>query len=507
GVKVILWTANSSGAPVSKIDSTVTAGGGKYTFTNLPKGDYIVQIVLSTLPDSCTISPKKDVGPDATDNDFGTNGLSNVVKLDPAKGGLDKDNPTIDAGLITLEKPCVKPEAGPDQTLVCGPNGAPSTIDLPNAKAGEKWIVLSVQPSTTVSITTPGGMVSGMTAPGEYKFVLQVVGKDSLTCRDTVSVIVPNCACPTVNVLTPNATVCKDSLWPTLQVAIVGGNTQGITASWFANATGGTALGTGLSFKPAGVATATDTFYVQLNGVPANCQQTPRTPVIVKIQNCNVEIDLALRKKVNKKVAAIGEEVTFTIQVFNQLATKATLVEVKDTIATTVQFVAGSFVASRGNATISGNVIKWTIGTMNPSPDTVTLTYKVKATQAGIHFNTAEISNTNEKDKDSTPNNGKDGEDDIDFQCFSTPAKLCPGEKVMATVPLKYTNVKWFKDGGSTPVAQGNSVSLTETGTYTFTATNKTCPSGGCCTVVIEPGTDCCPPRLCVPVIVKLKRK
>ncbi|MEZ4901612.1 MAG: hypothetical protein R2822_07560 [Spirosomataceae bacterium] len=134
--------------------------------------------------------------------------------------------------------------------------------------------------------------------------MLQTQSSDSLTCRDTVAIIVPDCACPTVNVLTPNATVCKDSLFPTLNIAIVGSNTQGVTAAWFANATGGTALGTGTSFKPAGVAMTTDTFYVQLNGTSANCQQNPRTAVIVTVENCRKNRGLGPQQVYQQKDSA-----------------------------------------------------------------------------------------------------------------------------------------------------------------------------------------------------------
>ncbi len=43
-----------------------------------------MQIVLSTLPDSCQISTKPNVGNDATDSDFTPAGLSPVVSIDPA---------------------------------------------------------------------------------------------------------------------------------------------------------------------------------------------------------------------------------------------------------------------------------------------------------------------------------------------------------------------------------------------------------------------------------------
>ncbi|MFN4146280.1 MAG: hypothetical protein ACK4GN_10695, partial [Runella sp.] len=121
-----------------------------------------------------------------------------------------------------------------------------------------------------------------------------------------------------------------------------------------------------------------------------------------------------------------------------------------------------------------------------------------------VHFNVAEISKTNEKDKDSTPGNGKDDEDDIDRQCFTVPFKLCPGEKLEASIPTKYTGVKWFKNGQEiTALAGKNIVLFEEVGEYTFTATNNTCPTSGCCPIIIEPGDNCCPEDLCVPFTIQ----
>jgi hypothetical protein len=164
-------------------------------------------------------------------------------------------------------------------------------------------------------------------------------------------------------------------------------------------------------------------------------------------------------------------------------------------------------VASRGSAAITGSVIKWTIGNIAANGDTVVVSYKVKATQQGIHFNAAEISKTNEKDVDSTPGNGKDDEDDIDRQCFTVPFKLCPTNKIEASISAKYTNVQWFKDGGSTAIATGNIVLLSGVGIYTFTATNTNCPAGGCCPIIIELGDNCCPEDLCIPFVIKKTKK
>ncbi len=491
------------GTTVVATDTTDDAEG-LYLFPNLSSGTYQVKILTGSLPAGCSVSKKQNVGGnDAKDSDFDpTTGLSQTVIINALGTGIVKNNLTVDAALVV---PCVKPNAGPDQNLTCALFGA-GTTDLTDAATGQKWKVLSVQAGTTVTVTTPAGAVSGMTVPGAYAFVLQTQS-DSLACRDTVNVFVPECICPTVNVLTPNTTVCKDSLFPTLSVSISGTNTAGISAVWYGNAVGGSILGTGLNFKPAGVASVTDTFFVQLTGVTDNCLTNPRTPVVVNVQNCSVAVDLALKKSINTKIAQIGDVLTYTLKVWNESNTNATGVTVVDSIATTVQFQTGSFTASRGTATITGNVIQWVIGNIAANGDTVTLTYRIKATQEGVHFNTAEICKTNEKDVDSTPCNHDDEEDDIDRQCFTVPIKLCPDEKVQVSVPANLTNVQWFKNGSPTPTGSGNVILLTEVGTYTFTATNQTCPIGGCCPVIIEAGTNCCPVEVCIPFTVKKRKK
>ncbi|MCA9349655.1 DUF11 domain-containing protein, partial [Candidatus Saccharibacteria bacterium] len=104
---------------------------------------------------------------------------------------------------------------------------------------------------------------------------------------------------------------------------------------------------------------------------------------------------------------AVGDIVNWTITVENQLDTTATGVEVSDVIP------AGLEVISTAPATVFTNNT-WTIGTINGG-ETKTLIIKTKVTQIdSVITNTAEISNMNETDVDSTPGNGVSGEDDID---------------------------------------------------------------------------------------------
>ncbi len=475
-----------------------TDATGKYLFSNLDAGTYKIKVLSASIPAGCEISAVKDApSDDAKDSDVdkttGESGNYVIDPLDPTK----KDILTVDAALAV---PCVKSTVTLTGAPVCSADVQTYSLTF---SVTNKVGIIKVDKGTLTGSNpyTVTGIPSGAT--------VKITDSLSAVCKWDTLITGPNCNCnpPLPTLVTPSLTACIGDTFPTIKATIVGL----ATVEWFATATSTEVLFTGLNYKPAGNVTAAGaTFYAQARSTDPSCPaaiSTSRVMATINAQNCTVEVDLALKKSINTKIAQIGDELTYTLKVYNQSATGATGVEVVDSIATTVQFVAGSFTASRGTATITDNVIKWTIGNIASGGDTVTLTYRIKATQEGVHFNTAEICKTNEKDIDSTPCNHDEDEDDIDRQCFTVPIKLCAGEKVQASVPANLTNVQWFKNGSSTPTGNGNVILLTEVGTYTFTATNQTCPVGGCCPVIIEAGANCCPVEVCIPFTVKKRKK
>ena len=493
---VIVQLLNSTTSAVLATDTTNV--NGLYLFSDLSSGSYQVKIVTTSLPAGCVISSQQNLGGDDTkDSDFNpTTGLSQVVTINATGTGLAKDNPTVDAALVV---PCVE-----SSVTLTGPPACSADVQTY---------------SITFTVTNKLGIVkvNKGTLSGNNPYTVtgipsgaSVIITDSLSaiCKSDTTIVGPNCNCnpPVPVLLTPSMVACIGDTFPTLKATVVGL----ATVEWFSQQTGGTVLSTGLSFKPSGTVTGTTTYYAQARSTDQTCPtavSTSRVPATINAQTCIDTVDLALKKSINTKIAQVGDVLTYTLKVWNESNKNATGVEVADSIATTVQFIAGSFVASRGSATISGNAIKWTIGNIAANGDTVTLRYQVRATQEGLHFNTAEISKVDQKDVDSTPGNGNPAEDDIDRQCFSVPFKVCPTNQVEASVPALYTNVQWFKDGGTTPVATGNVVLFSEVGIYTFTATNQTCPAGGCCPIIIEPGVNCCPEDLCVPFTIQKRKK
>ena len=479
---------------------------GKDTTLVCSNGNVPVSVQLSATPTDGTWSALTGNPTGATVNSSGLVSITNATAQGKSFNFIYSVNgcqDTVKVIVPTCPPPCIKSTVTVNAPVCSADAQTYSFTFTVNNKLG----IVKVNKGTLTGNNpyTVSGIPSGQ----------NVLITDSLStiCKSDTVITGVNCNCnPALpQLLTPSLTVCKGDTFPTLKATVVGL----ATVEWFSQATGGTVLATGLTYKPSGTVTANTIFYAQARSTDPTCPtavSTSRVPATINAQTCIDTIDLALKKLIDKKIARVGDVLTYTIKVWNEWTKNATGVEVVDSIATTVQFVSGSFSPSRGNATISGNVIKWTIGNIAAAGapangDTVTLSYQVRATQAGVHLNTAEISKTNEKDRDSTPGNGKGGEDDIDQQCFTVPYGLCAGQKLEVGVPAGLTNVQWFKNGGSTAVATGNVVLLSEVGTYTFIATNKTCPANGCCPVIIEAGTNCCPVDICVPFTVKKIKK
>ncbi|WP_461125424.1 SdrD B-like domain-containing protein, partial [Spirosoma aerophilum] len=94
GVKVYLYDQLGT----TKLDSTVTSGGGKYSFDSLTDGSYVVKFVspsgyLSTTANAAGVTDDKD-------SDAGVNGFTGVYTIDTSQpeSSTARNNPTVDAG-------------------------------------------------------------------------------------------------------------------------------------------------------------------------------------------------------------------------------------------------------------------------------------------------------------------------------------------------------------------------------------------------------------------------
>ena len=115
-------------------------------------------------------------------------------------------------------------------------------------------------------------------------------------------------------------------------------------------------------------------------------------------------IDLELDKSVSNSTPDVGSEIDYTITVVNQGPSIANNVIVTDVLPSGVAYISdnGAYNAATG---------EWMIGTLSAG-ETVTLVITAEILPAGDYVNLAEVTNAEEQDVDSTPDNGVDTDND-----------------------------------------------------------------------------------------------
>jgi uncharacterized repeat protein (TIGR01451 family) len=220
--------------------------------------------------------------------------------------------------------------------------------------------------------------------------------------------------------------------------------------------------------------------FVNVTGPAATCPSAPQGPV-----------DLMVTKDLQgNKVRTMGETLTYRMVVRNLSANQATNIVIKDSLGTGLTLITG--VPTTG--TFSNPL--WSIPTL-AAGDSAVLTVTAQVMAQGISYNYAIIKQADQSDNNLTNNKA--------VACVTIPILLCPGQIGEATVPQAYSNVVWFLNGQQ--VGTGNVIQISQTGSYTFTASNNTCPANGCCPLIVEADGNCCPPQLCVPVQIKIIKR
>ena len=166
-------------------------------------------------------------------------------------------------------------------------------------------------------------------------------------------------------------------------------------------------------------------------------------------------VDLELNKTIDNATPNVGSNVVFTITVNNNGPSDATGVEVTDIIPTGYTYVSSN--ASTGTINSldpSGTGVVWSVGNVSTSQNEI-LEITVSVNASGNYTNTAEITDADQTDSNSTPDNDVVAENDQDTST-STPVPV---------VDLSLSKAI------SAP-ANGSSYLVGETVTFTITVNN-----------------------------------
>ncbi|RYU94111.1 SdrD B-like domain-containing protein [Emticicia agri] len=220
-----------------------------------------------------------------------------------------------------------------------------------------------------------------------------------------------------------------------------------------------------------------------IDSTPGNASTTSEddnSKVIISPIANEIIADLSLDKTVNKTTATTGELITYYVTVINNGSNPATNIEVKDIVPDGLTIITAT---GADNITTSGDTVTAKFNEIKVGyASTFQIVARVTATTGTIK-NWAQITKSDQKDNDSTPNNGTgNGEDDTDDADITiTPGAcnppvpliatlnpyICTGESITLTSVGCTGTVVWST--GDT----GNSITLSPTSSTSYTAKCK----------------------------------
>ncbi len=227
---------------------------------------------------------------------------------------------------------------------------------------------------------------------------------------------------------------------------------------------------------------------------PAGCEATAQGTAIC------VTYDIAITKSAAPNTAAIGDQITYTIDVYNEGTGELTGLLVTDTLSTSLLYT-GVYTATQG--TFDG--LHWNIGNIAVG-DSASIDIIVTVVELGVIINDAEIIAMNEIDVDSYPSNAARAEDDLGSACVSPMVEICTTDSIDVTLTAAagYTTYQWYRDSTAISGATSQIYNATEIGEYYYIVDENvpgSCPGELCCPVIITQ-VDCCPPPQCIPITV-----
>lgn len=226
-----------------------------------------------------------------------------------------------------------------------------------------------------------------------------------------------------------------------------------------------------------------DTFVYEVCNTAQNKKCTQATVFILESDN-TLETDISVVKVVNQSTVSLNDEVTFSILVKNNGLVTATNILIRDDLPAGLAYISGA-------NTVTNGKYYWQIAALAPN-ETRTLTITAKVIARGLTTNTATVESLDQTDTDPT--------NDVSQACVSVPITLCQGETLELSAPQGVSNVIWYKDGQQ--IGTGNTIAVSESGSYTTKSSDSTCPTNNCCPIVVITEV-CCPAEICIPITIK----
>ena len=193
--------------------------------------------------------------------------------------------------------------------------------------------------------------------------------------------------------------------------------------------------------------------------------------------------DLSLYEVTSDPIADLGDVVSVTYVLTNDLGTDVAGVSVDIDLPPGLDFVSAS-----GDGTYADATGTWTVPDFAFFDPQRTLVLQLLVVGDGVQTVVAEVASMQGADGDSAPGNADPTEDDRVGSCVSVPIEAQCGQAVRLDAPAGLGSYQWYRDGAALPGATAATLDVAMSGSYSYRAGDlaAACPLRGCCAAIVS---------------------
>jgi large repetitive protein len=379
----------------SIVNTTLTDAGGKYLFSNVLPGTYLVAV---NIPSGFQLTSPNTGTNDNVDSDFNlANGKTDAKVFTSGQNDI-----SIDAGFFAQSCNQINSVSTSKPNICAGDTSTIQAISTGNVQI--EWYAAATGGNALFTSNSGQNLkVIPTVATTYYAQIANLPVGCSATRIPITLNINARASAPIVN--TP-IDLCTGSTLNLNTKITSGVSTVNGVFEWHVGP-----LSTSALVANAAAVTAAGTYYA-FEKSSIGCYSIS-APAVVIAKDCGKPIDLELSKTADKRIVNVNDNILFTITVINKGPNRATNIKISDKLPTSLTFVSSNTLTNVGG----------TLGLNIPALDsgqTVSYTYIAKANIIGTIINVAEVASADQKDGDSNPGNAATvNEDDDDDEVIN----------------------------------------------------------------------------------------
>jgi large repetitive protein len=379
----------------SIVNTVLTDAGGKYLFSNVLPGSYILGV---NIPAGFQLTSPNTGTNDALDSDFNlANGKTDAKTYISGQNDLSND-----AGFFAQSCNQINSVSSSKPNICLGDSSTIQAISTGNVQI--EWYAATT--GGNALFTSNSGQNVKVIPTVTTTYYAQIANLPIGCVATRIPITININAKPTAPIVNTPIDLCNGSTLNLNTKITSGVSTVNGVFEWHVGPLSSSAL----VANPTTIAVA-GTYYA-FEKSSLGCYSSSVSAIVVA-KDCGKPVDLELSKTADKRIVNINDNILFTLTVINKGPNRATNIKISDKLPTSLTFVSSNTLTNVGG----------TLGLNIPALDsgqTVSYTYIARANVLGTIINVAEIASVDQKDNDSNPGNAATvNEDDDDDEVIT----------------------------------------------------------------------------------------